>query len=159
MRCSSLSRASRLFATLPSFVGVRRTVRGKLMRVVLITTLIALCVAGIAMLTVDLNRYQQSWASDLTTEASILAVSLAPALAFDDHEAAVRNLSALKARPRVMAAALYAADGSVYASFVRDGALSLPEPVHRRKASVRPANVSNMRSRSRATAKYWERFT
>jgi PAS domain S-box-containing protein len=96
------------------------------MRVVLVTTLIALCFAGVAMLTVDLSRYQKSWASDLSTEASILAVSLAPALAFNDHEAAVRNLSALKARPRVMAAALYAADGRVYASFVRDGALPLP---------------------------------
>jgi PAS domain S-box-containing protein len=121
-----LRRTSRFFATLPSFVGVRRTVRGKLMRVALITTLMALCVAGIAMLTFDLNRYQQSWTSDLTTEASILAVSIAPALAFNDHEAAVRNLSALKARSRVMAAALYAADGSLYASFVRDRGLSLP---------------------------------
>jgi len=121
-----LSRVFRFLAPLPSFVGVRNTVRGKLMRVVLITTLIALCVAGIAMLTVDLTRYQQSWASDLRTEASILAVSLAPALAFNDHEAAERNLSALKERPRVMAAALYATDGTVYASFVRDGALPLP---------------------------------
>jgi PAS domain S-box-containing protein len=123
---SPLSRMFRFFAPLPSFVGVRNTVRGKLMRVVLITTLIALCVAGVAMLTVDLTRYQKSWASDLTTEASILAVALAPALAFDDHEAAVRNISALKARPRVMAAALYRNDGTVYASFVRDGALALP---------------------------------
>jgi PAS domain S-box-containing protein len=126
MSFSFLSRASRFFAPLPSFVGVRHTVRGKLMRVVLITTLIALCVAGVAMLTVDLNRYQKSWASDLTTEASILAVSTAPALAFNDHDGAIRNLSALKARPRVMAAALYGAEGNVYASFVRDGALPLP---------------------------------
>jgi PAS domain S-box-containing protein len=117
---------SRFFAPLPSFVGVRQTVRGKLMRVVLVTTLIALCVAGTGMLTVDLTRYQKTWASDLSTEASILAVSLAPALAFNDHEAAARDISALKARPRVMAAALYATDGSVYASFVRDGALPLP---------------------------------
>lgn len=122
----SVSRMSRLFTPLPSFVGVRNTVRGKLLRVVLVTTLIALCVAGIAMLTVDLTRYQKSWAADLSMEASILAVSLAPALAFDDHDAAVRNLSALKARPRVMAAALYRTDGTVYASFVRDGALPLP---------------------------------
>jgi len=116
----------RYFAPLPSFVGVRNSVRGKLMRVVLVTTLIALCVAGIAMLTVDLTRYQNSWASDLSTEASILGVSLAPALAFNDHEAAVRDLSALQARSRVMAAALYATDGTVYASFVRDGASPLP---------------------------------
>jgi two-component system CheB/CheR fusion protein len=121
-----VSRTARFFSTLPSFVGVRRTVRGKLMRVVLITTLIALCVAGIAMLTVDLSRYQKSWASDLSTEASILSISIAPALAFNDHEAAVRNLSALAARQRVTAAALYAADGSVYASFIREGTLPLP---------------------------------
>jgi two-component system CheB/CheR fusion protein len=124
-----LRRALRFFAPLPSFVGVRSTVRGKLMRVVLTTTLIALCVAGIAMLTVDLTRYQKSWASDLSTEASILAVSIAPALAFNDHEGAVRNLAALKARPRVTAAALYRTDGSVYASFMRDGALPLPSQV------------------------------
>jgi signal transduction histidine kinase/ActR/RegA family two-component response regulator len=122
-----MSRAPKLFAPLPSFVGVRNTVRGKLVRVVLITTLTSLCVAGIAMLTVDLSRYQKSWASDLTTEASILSVAIAPALAFNDHEAAMRNLSALAARPRVMAAVLYSADGTVYASFVRDGALPLPE--------------------------------
>ena len=126
-----MSRATRFFAPLPSFVGVRNTVRGKLMRVVLLTTLIALFVTGFAMLTVDLTRFQKSWASDLSTEASILAVSIAPALAFNDHEAAVRNLSALKARTRVMAAALYAADGTVYASFVRDGEAPLPsQPPH-----------------------------
>jgi two-component system CheB/CheR fusion protein len=111
---------------LPSFVNVRRSVRGQLMRIVLVTTMIALLVAGVATLTVDLNRYQQSWASDLSTEASILAVSIAPAVAFNDHESALRNLAALKARPRVTAAAIYLADGRQYASFVRDGALPPP---------------------------------
>lgn len=121
-----MSRTSRSYAPLPSFVGVRRTVRAKLMRVVLITTLIALCIAGMAMLTVDLSRYQKSWASDLTTEATILAVAIGPAMAFNDHEAAIRDLSALEARRRIVAAALYATDGTVYASFLREGALPLP---------------------------------
>ncbi|MGA8709223.1 MAG: CHASE sensor domain-containing protein, partial [Steroidobacteraceae bacterium] len=118
-RQSIWRRALAAWNPLPNFVGVRHSVRGQLMRVVLLTTVIALCVAGIAMLTVDLGRYQKSWASDLETEASILAVSIAPALAFDDHEAAVRNLAALRARARVMAAAIYSPDGSVYASFLR----------------------------------------
>ncbi len=120
------NRMLRLWNPLPSFVGVRRSVRGQLMRVVLLTTVIALCVAGIAMLTVDLSRYQKTWASDLAAEASILAVSIAPALAFDDHEAAVRNLAALQARPRFMAAAIYSPDGGVYASFMREEAIPLP---------------------------------
>jgi PAS domain S-box-containing protein len=115
-------RLLRPWRPLPSFVGVRRSVRGQLMRVVLSTTMIAFLVAGIATLTVDLTQYEKSWASDLSTEASILAVGVAPALAFNDHEAATRNLAALGARPHVTAAALYLTDGRVYASFVREGA-------------------------------------
>jgi PAS domain S-box-containing protein len=121
-----LKRLLRPWKPLPSFVGIRRSVRGQLMRVVLSTTMIALLVAGIATLTVDLTQYEKSWASDLSTEASILAVGIAPALAFNDHEAATRNLAALGARSRVTAAALYLPDGRVYASFVREGAIPPP---------------------------------
>jgi signal transduction histidine kinase/CheY-like chemotaxis protein len=123
---SLFRRLSRSFAPLASFTGVRSSVRGKLLRVVLITTVMTLCVAGGFMLSADINRYKQSWTADLGTEASILAVSLAPAMAFDDHDAAVRDLSALKVRPRVMAVAAYSADGSLYASFVRSSGESLP---------------------------------
>jgi signal transduction histidine kinase/CheY-like chemotaxis protein len=111
---------------LASFAGVRHSVRGKLMRVVLITTVITLCVAGGFMLSADINRYKQSWTADLGTEASILAVSLAPAMAFNDHDAAVRDLSALQVRQRVTAAAVYSVNGSLYAAFVRDAGTSLP---------------------------------
>ena len=100
-----------------------KTVRGKLMAVVLLTTAIALFVAGIAMLTHDLSVYRTSWVSDLSTEASILALSTAPALAFDDREVAQRNLAALRVRPAVLVAALYSPDGVLYASFVRQGVL------------------------------------
>ena len=126
MSPSRLRRVIRSWDPLPSFMHARYSVRGKLIRVVLVTTAIAVCIAGVAILTVDLSRYQKSWASDLSTEAAILAVSAAPALAFGDHEAAMRSVTALSARPRVMAAALYSADGKIYASFVRDGALPLP---------------------------------
>jgi signal transduction histidine kinase/ActR/RegA family two-component response regulator len=105
----------------------RASVRGKLMRVVLITTALALWVAGAAMLTYDLNVYRSSWASDLHTEAAILALSTGPALAFDDHDSAARDLAALRARPQVQVAALYTADGRLYASYARSGQASVPE--------------------------------
>jgi hypothetical protein len=114
-------RASRYRNLLPILVQARRSVRGKLMLVVLVTTVIAVWVAGIAMLTYDLRRYQNTWRSDIAAEAAILAVSTAPALAFDDHAVAERNLAALRARPRVMAAALYSTNNRLYASFVREG--------------------------------------
>jgi len=97
------------------------SVRGKLLRVMLLTTAIALCLTGIALLTHELYVYRTTGSADLSTEAAILASSTAPALAFDDHVVAERNLSALAARRRVMVAALYSANGAVYASFVRPG--------------------------------------
>jgi PAS domain S-box-containing protein len=106
---------------LPTAESARRSVRGKLMRVVLLTTAIALVVAGAAMLTHELTVYRQSWATDLSNEAAILALSTAPALAFDDHVVAERNVSALQARPRVKTAAIYDAIGDLYASYVREG--------------------------------------
>jgi PAS domain S-box-containing protein len=109
--------------------AVRRTresVRGKLMGVVSVTTVTALVVAGSALLWHDLTAYRHSWTSDLTTEASILSISMAPALAFDDQAAAERNLVALEARPQVLVAALYQPSGELYADYVRSGAAAPP---------------------------------
>jgi PAS domain S-box-containing protein len=106
---------------LPTAASARGSVRGKLMRVVMLTTAIALVVTGVAMLTHELTVYRQSWAADMSNEAGILALSTAPALAFDDQVVAQRNVSALQARPRVRTAAIYRADGTLYASYVREG--------------------------------------
>jgi signal transduction histidine kinase/CheY-like chemotaxis protein len=103
----------------------RGTVRARLMRVVLVTTAIAIGLAGSAMLTHDLLVRRSSWVSDLSTEAAILALSTAPALEFDDQDLAERNVSALQARREVLVAALYTANGDLYASYVR-GKANLP---------------------------------
>jgi two-component system, sensor histidine kinase len=95
-----------------------RSVHGKLLRIVMLTTLAALLIAGIAMLTSDLAVYRRSWASDLTTEAHILALSTAPALAFDDPQVAGRDLSALRVRPGLRVAALYDAKGRLFSQWV-----------------------------------------
>ena len=103
-----------------------RTVRGKLVMVALITTAIALLVASAAFLTRDLRIYRDGLTSDLKTEASILALLTAPALAFDDQETAERNVGSLSARSAILAAAIYRANGSLYASYVRPGAARAP---------------------------------
>jgi PAS domain S-box-containing protein len=104
----------------------RQSVRGKLMGVVSSTTVIALLVAGAALLWHDLSSFRKSWTSDLATEASILSMSLAPAVAFDDQAAAERNLVALQARPQLLVAALYLPGGDLYANYVRPGAAPPP---------------------------------
>jgi len=111
----------KLSAAPDSLRRAKGSVRAKLLAIVLVTTAIAALVAGLAMLVDELMVYRSSWATDLATEAKILSLSTAPALAFDDHASAARNLAALDARPGVLVAALYGANGRLYASYVRAG--------------------------------------
>jgi hypothetical protein len=64
---------------LPSAVHARGSVRAKLMRVVLLTTALALGVSGIAMLLHELYVYRTAWTTDISTEAAIVALSTVPA--------------------------------------------------------------------------------
>ena len=110
----------------PPSIDPRRSVRGRLMRLVLVTTAVAVCVAGAGMLTYDLSVYRSSWVSELASQAAILGISVAPALEFDDREVADRNLAAMQVRASVLVAALYTADGRLYASYTRSAQFSPP---------------------------------
>jgi signal transduction histidine kinase/ActR/RegA family two-component response regulator len=109
------------------------------MRIVVLTTAIALLAAGVGMLTHDLSVYRDSWVADLDTQATILATSTASALVSGDHSVADRNVNALSVRPTVLVTALYTASGKLYASFVRSGEASPPLQL---QAVVRTARVS-----------------
>src|SRR6185312_9782104 len=111
----------------------RRSVGRKLMLMALITTAIALLVAGVSLLTRELHAYRIGLGSDLQSEAGILALSTAPALAFGDHATATRNVEALSARPAVLAVAIYGAHGRLFAQYVRAGE-SPPPPTAPRVA-------------------------
>ena len=62
---------------------IARSIRYKIVMVVLATTTAALLVAGAAMMIYDLRSYQASWVNDLNTQAGILGRASAPALAFN----------------------------------------------------------------------------
>jgi PAS domain S-box-containing protein len=125
---------------LHSMFGSLSSVRGQLTLVVVLTTVIALLTMTAALLHRDLTEYRQIQASDLGTEAGIIALVTAPAVAFDDRSAVQRNLTALSAKPGVQAAALYAADGTLYARYVRDGARPPPQRLASGTQAVRIAD-------------------
>jgi signal transduction histidine kinase/ActR/RegA family two-component response regulator len=106
----------------------RRSIRGKLMTVILLTTAAALIFAGIAMMLRDLTVYRSDWQNEILAQARMIDLATAPALAFDDHKLAVRNLGALRANPAVLSAALYGPNGTLYAEYRRPGAA--PPPGH-----------------------------
>src|SRR5882757_5271982 len=117
----------------------QKSVRGKMMRIVVTTTAIALLAAGAGMLSHDLSVYRDSWVADLDTQASILATSTASALVSGDRSVADRNVAALQERPTVLVTALYTANGKLYASFVRAGE---PPPPLQLQAVTRASRIS-----------------
>jgi PAS domain S-box-containing protein len=126
-----------LFLALQTLLGNVSSVRGQLLRVVLLTTGLALVTMTAALLYRDLREYRQTQATALGTEAGIIAQVIAPSMAMDEQDAAGKNLAALREKPEVLSAALYSADGELYASYVRDGAQLPPQQMRSTSGAVR----------------------
>src|SRR6185312_11926592 len=94
-----------------------RSIRSKLMLVVLVTTVAALVVVAIALVIYESRAYEQGSVNGLMTQAQILGRASAPALVFDDPSAARENLALLKVQPRIRAAAIYKPSGRLFASY------------------------------------------
>jgi signal transduction histidine kinase/CheY-like chemotaxis protein len=94
-----------------------RSLRTRLIFVVLLTTLVALVVALGAMIAFDLHSSRRAWTSDLRTQAELLGQTIAPALTFDDPKSAREDLAVLRSRPQVRAAAVYTSAGALFATY------------------------------------------
>jgi PAS domain S-box-containing protein len=99
----------------------RGSIRSKLNAILATTTLAALLVASLALLVVELRREMEDTREDLLTQADVIALAAAPALAFSDPRLGADNLAVLRARQAVMAAALYDESGTLFASYRRPG--------------------------------------
>jgi signal transduction histidine kinase/ActR/RegA family two-component response regulator len=112
----------------------RSSLRRKVMQLVLSTTGVALMLSATALLIYELRSYQESWLNDLQTQADIIAHASGAALTFDDRAAVAENLALLRLRPQIVAAAVYRADGELFARYPKasDSATGIP-------AQARPA--------------------
>jgi signal transduction histidine kinase len=110
--------------SLLSYIG--GSVRRKTMAVVIATTVVALLVSGGAMLFYEVRAIRAAHLSEVRTQAEILGRASAPALAFKDAKAAAQDLTMLKGRPDIELAALYALDGTLFASYAVSGQRGIP---------------------------------
>lgn len=99
--------------------AIKRSLRYKVMAVVMAAALAGLLFSAAALLTYEIRRYRSQLATDMATQAGIVARMSAPALAFDDAEAGRANLALLDTRPDILSAAIYAPDGSTFATYNR----------------------------------------
>ena len=108
---------------------ISTSIRRKLTFVMLSTAVVALLVTSTAMIIYEARTYHQTWVDDLVTQAEIIGKTSAPALSFDDPKAARENLSVLRLRPLVTGAAIYRADGKLFADYTTGAAVPLVLPV------------------------------
>lgn len=96
-----------------------RSIRSKLVMIILTTTMITLLVSGGVLMTYDIKEYRDARIQDMQTQVDVLALSTAAALAFDDDAAANQNLGTLRNQPSIRAAAIYNSRGVLFAQYVR----------------------------------------
>ena len=107
---------------------LRHSLRRKVILMVLAATVAALSLTALGLVVYDLRTYEQQSTNDLNTQAEILARASAPALAFDDRRTAATDLTLMKVRPRVLAAAIYTKGGELFATYTKAGITPLPFP-------------------------------
>jgi signal transduction histidine kinase/ActR/RegA family two-component response regulator len=103
-----------------------RSIRGKLLLLILAVTFVALFVFGISLAAYEAQTYRDRWVQDLQTQAEILGVSSIAALAFGDKAVAQENLDLLRSRPSILSAAIYDYDGSLFATVDAGGKHEVP---------------------------------
>ncbi len=102
----------------------QRSIRTKLVTIVMSTTLAALAVSVGTVVAYDLRGYQHALLNDLSTQAELIGHMTSAALSFDDPRLARENLAMLRARPTLRAAAIYDEHGALFASYLAPDATS-----------------------------------
>jgi signal transduction histidine kinase len=104
---------NRWFASLP--------IHRKLVAMALVVSTVAVTAAVAGLIVFDLLRFRTAAADGAQTLAQIIADNSSAAIVFGDTEAAQSILASLRARPVIVRACVYRADGSLFASYVQAG--------------------------------------
>ena len=117
---------------LPRNLSIKRKLQG----IIMSTVVAALLLASAAHLVSETIGLRTSMKARLQMLAGMLGENSTAALSFGDTISAHELLQGLKAQPSVMAAAIYSADGSVFASYVRaSGSENVPARAGRERIS------------------------
>lgn len=93
------------------------TIRARLTSTTVVVTSVALALAGSGFLAYYWFSFRGALVRNLSVQAETIALNSVPALRFDDPQSAGETLSALRADPNIITAAIYSAGGSLFASY------------------------------------------
>jgi signal transduction histidine kinase/ActR/RegA family two-component response regulator len=109
------------------------SIRQRLRLTTLVASGVALLLSSAAFMIYDWTSFQNGVIRRLRSQAEIVGFNSATAIVFADPDSGRKTLSALQAEPQILAAALYARDGSLFAKYERPGVGSaslLPQALH-----------------------------
>ena len=108
----------------PKLTSLRRQLALK----TVVTSGMAVVLLSAAFLVYDLERFQEALVRRLAAEAEIVGSNSVSAVLFKDPKSARDTLAGLRADPAVKAAAIYDADGRLFATYLREVASREPLP-------------------------------
>jgi len=111
--------------------GPRDSIRRRLSITVLATTVTALLVTSIAILALELSRFRDDLSRAAALEADVVGMSSVVGLIFHDPSPVEAALGSLAADPDVLAAAVYDAEGQIFARYRREGTPEVDWPAVR----------------------------
>ena len=103
------------------------SIKSKLLVGIMLTSGVVLLLATASFVAYDYVTFREKMVSDIDGLAEMIEVNVSTALVFNDRDTAAKLLEALKARPRIVRALLFDADGDAFAQYQRDGSY-LPTP-------------------------------
>jgi PAS domain S-box-containing protein len=94
--------------------------------IIMVTSTAAVLLACTGFVTADLINLRSRLAGDLATLAQVIGSNSTAALTFGDRQGAQEVLSALRARPSIVAARIYSDQGKPFASYQPSARLAIP---------------------------------
>jgi signal transduction histidine kinase/ActR/RegA family two-component response regulator len=101
-------------------------IRRKLALMTLASSVIALVFAGVGVFTWDVVQYRREITRDLSAQARTIAENSTASITFEDSRSAGETLAVLEIHPNVEYACMFRADGSLFATYFRDGGGACP---------------------------------
>lgn len=112
------------------------SIKRKLQLVITLTAGAALIAACSALLAYDRASLRRGMINDLSILAGIVGENSTAALTFNDAKAAEETLKGLRAKPHLVAACIYGADGKPFAVFRRTGEAGFEPPAPQSEGSA-----------------------
>jgi signal transduction histidine kinase/CheY-like chemotaxis protein len=101
-------------------------IRRKLAFMTLASSVIALVFATAGILTWDVVQYRREITRDLSAQARTIGENSTASITFEDPRSAGETLAVLEIHPNVVYACMFRSDGSLFATYFRDGGGACP---------------------------------